>query len=1081
MYRCKHCKKDFKKPYLVKRHEVIHVLPLSLFACVKTFLNLKKTATILMLNYASKYNNKWKLKYFENFFNIKIIYSPSEYDSKSLCMPIKRNRKTGKFELYNNLFPCIKCDQVMEYKKNLRDHKCNGEFKTKQIFNGGGYLANLNKDLWIRLSAEGFSIPEYLRKPEYFIVFDFETRFVNINKSSKQTKLTKKLIPLSFAICSNIPKDVPFFYVNEDVEDIIYNFVNRLIKLSNKAYKLLKPRYEYILNTLENRIQENTDFRKKDLLRLKLQLINYIKKIPTLGFNSSKFDVPLIKNQLCKYMVNKKDFFMICKGNNIHTISTSKFVMLDVCNFISPGFSLEKFLITYLGKSTKEIFPYEYIDSYDKLYETTFPSINCFYSSLKKRNVTQDQYDRAKSIWDSLENKTLMEYLKFYNLSDVVPFMKAISNLSHFWWKLGKLNTFRDGLSLPGLAYKLAFSYMNPHTAILIPNNKYKNIVNKIIDNSIIGGPSIIFTRYSCVNETKINENLVKSIISYDLNSLYSYCFTKVPNPLWDYIIYQPNDDGIFIGAPMNKNYKQEMEWLGYEQMEGEKICNNHRIIHQFNGGPVKMLSYLPVDGYCASCYLILQYNGCYWHGGCSKCEKDLFNRHPEKHLYFNECKIRSKHVKEKLLSIPGMCYKEITSCEWKEKKKEPAVANLCKKYYSKREVQSKYTTNELLNDIKIEKFFGLVTVDIHIPDEQIEYYDFFPPFFHHAKLELHMLSDEMQKIGKDVKRMRKGERVLISSLEANNITLITPLLKYYIDLGFKVTKIHNAISYFPGFAFEKLGDDLNRLRAEAQKDESKKSLSDSLKLVSNSIYGKFCERKDKHEEITFANDHKIIKKLIKNKRFQNLNQLGNDMYQISLKKRQIVMDTPRILAGFILGNAKLKLLKFVYTIKKYAKKDSFGIIGIDTDNVILELSHPSGLIDDIIKDELRDEWNQIRHEFLPKNETHIEQKKPGIFKIEYKGKAVVALSSKCYILWNNEDSKVSAKGVQKKLNILSPNDYKSVLFTKKGYNVENCGFKKSKDGTILQYEQYKLGLTPFYAKRIVLDDLIHTTTIRWK
>lgn len=55
-------------------------------------------------------------------------------------------------------------------------------------------------------------------------------------------------------------------------------------------------------------------------------------------------------------------------------------------------------------------------------------------------------------------------------------------------------------------------------------DNEYKDIYYKMKDN-IVGGPSIIFTRYAKANETKIRGGkLVKKIIGYDANALYLWC-----------------------------------------------------------------------------------------------------------------------------------------------------------------------------------------------------------------------------------------------------------------------------------------------------------------------------------------------------------------------------------------------------------------------------------------------------------------------------------------------------------------------------------------------------------------------------
>ena len=49
----------------------------------------------------------------------------------------------------------------------------------------------------------------------------------------------------------------------------------------------------------------------------------------------------------------------------------------------------------------KGIFPYEYIDCPDKLYETALPSKEKFYSSLYDSSVSDQDYEHAQHVWNA--------------------------------------------------------------------------------------------------------------------------------------------------------------------------------------------------------------------------------------------------------------------------------------------------------------------------------------------------------------------------------------------------------------------------------------------------------------------------------------------------------------------------------------------------------------------------------------------------------------------------------------------------------------------------------------------------------
>ena len=66
------------------------------------------------------------------------------------------------------------------------------------------------------------------------------------------------------------------------------------------------------------------------------------------------------------------------------------------------------------------------------------------------------------------------------------------------------------------------------------------------VRNNIVGGPSIVFSRYERTNETVINNEKVKSLLGYDANALYlSAIGGKMPTGHWTY--YVSNSDNTLV------------------------------------------------------------------------------------------------------------------------------------------------------------------------------------------------------------------------------------------------------------------------------------------------------------------------------------------------------------------------------------------------------------------------------------------------------------------------------------------------------------------------------------------------------
>lgn len=105
------------------------------------------------------------------------------------------------------------------------------------------------------------------------------------------------------------------------------------------------------------------------------------------------------------------------------------------------------------------------------------------------------------------------------------------------------------------------------------------------------------------------------------------------------------------------------------------------------------------------------------------------------------------------------------------------------------------------------------------------------------------------------------------------------------------------------------------------------------------------------------------------------------------------------------------------------------------------------------------------------------DQRTPGLFKEEFVGHGIISLNSKTYYCWNNDsdkEDKYRSKGLSRKQNKLTKDQFFSVLNTRKPVSGTNHGFLK-KDRNILTYSQERNGLTYVYTKRLVMDDGVST------
>lgn len=68
----------------------------------------------------------------------------------------------------------------------------------------------------------------------------------------------------------------------------------------------------------------------------------------------------------------------------------------------------------------KGVYPYEYMDSWEKFNETQFPLLQKFYSSVKKEHISDEDYAHPKHVFEIFKVKSLGEYHDLYLKTDVL-------------------------------------------------------------------------------------------------------------------------------------------------------------------------------------------------------------------------------------------------------------------------------------------------------------------------------------------------------------------------------------------------------------------------------------------------------------------------------------------------------------------------------------------------------------------------------------------------------------------------------------------------------------------------------------
>ena len=167
---------------------------------------------------------------------------------------------------------------------------------------------------------------------------------------------------------------------------------------------------------------------------------------------------------------------------------------------------------------------------------------------------------------------------------------------------------------------------------------------------------------------------------------------------------------------------------------------------------------------------------------------------------------------------------------------------------------------------------------------------------------------------------------------------------------------------------------------------------------------------------------------------FHHLKELSDEVFELKMFKKKIKCDLPIQIGFFVFTYTKLRMLEFYYhCIDAFLDRRDFQYLEMDTDSAYMSLAGDS--LAELVKPDKRAEFAALQHQWFPRHDTPehaaYDKRKPGLFKVEWKGDGFVGLNSKTYCCWGAESSKASCKGISKRLNDPQKEVYLNVLQTR--------------------------------------------------